>query len=143
MISDSHGYSPITGKVVIVEDDSLMQSILVDMFTDVGAECAAFVTADDALIHLMQSKIECVLLVTDFTLPGQLDGRELAFMVSERWPDMPVIVTTGYGSEVGDDLPPFVAFLQKPWSIDLMMQTASMILSTATSSRRGLYDISS
>jgi hypothetical protein len=56
---------------------------------------------------------------------------------------MPVIVTTGYGSEVGDDLPPLVAFLQKPWSIDLMMRTASMILSTATSSRRGLYDISS
>lgn len=26
---------------------------------------------------------------------------ELAFMVKQRWPEVPVIVTTGYGSEVG------------------------------------------
>lgn len=129
MISDAKGYEAITGKVVIVEDDALMQSILVDMFMDLGADCEAFVTADDALIHLMQSKTVCSLLVTDYTLPGQLDGRELACMVRQRWPEMPVIVTTGYGSEVGNDLPPGVAFLQKPWSIDLMVNTASGLIS--------------
>lgn len=128
MISDSHAYVTISGKVVIVEDDALMQSILVDMFTDVGADCTTFVTANDALIHLMQSKSKCVLLITDFTLPGRLDGRELAFLAHQRWPEMPVIVTTGYGSEVGSDLPPRVAFLQKPWSVDLMMRTASNIV---------------
>lgn len=128
MISDTKGCDSISGKVVIVEDDVLMQSILVDMFVDLGADCEAFMTADDALIHLMQSKVDCVLLVTDYTLPGQLDGKELACMVRQRWPEMPVIVTTGYGSEVGNDLPPRVAFLQKPWSIDLMVATASGLI---------------
>lgn len=65
MISDAKGYETITGKVVIVEDDALMQSILVDIFMDLGAHCEAFVTADDALIHLMQSRTVCALLVTD------------------------------------------------------------------------------
>lgn len=76
----------------------------------------------------MQSRSKCVLLVTDYTLPGQLDGRELAFMVKQRWPEVPVIVTTGYGSEVGDHLPQGVAFLQKPWGIDLMVRTASGLM---------------
>lgn len=128
MISDLHDYKRIVGKVVVVEDDPLMQSILVDMLTDVGADCVAFLIADDALFHLIQSKTKCVLLVTDFTLPGQLDGRELAVMVNGRWPDVPVIVTTGYGSEVGNDLPPSVAFIQKPWSLDQMMQTVGMMI---------------
>lgn len=61
-------------------------------------------------------------------LPGELVGRELAFMVRERWPDVPVIVTTGYGIEVGNSVPERVAFLQTPWSVQLMVETLRGIL---------------
>lgn len=133
MISDSHGFTTtITGQVVVVEDDALMRGILVGLFTDLGAECAAFVTADDALIHLMQSSSPCSLLVTDYTLPGQLDGKELALMVNERWPEVPIVVTTGYGSEIGDDLPPRIAFLRKPWSIGFMIATVEELMQAAS-----------
>ncbi|WPP02386.1 response regulator (plasmid) [Pseudomonas sp. HR96] len=115
---------PLTGNIVIVEDDELMHRLMVDIFTDLGADCASFFSADDALIHMMQVKSPCALLVTDFTLPGQLDGRELALMVHQRWPHVPVIVTTGYGSEVGNDLPRGVAFLRKPWSLEQIAEMA-------------------
>lgn len=136
MINDNHGYAAIAGKVVIVEDDALMQRILVEMFSDLGGECAAFLTADDALIDMMQSKIKCELLVTDYTLPGQLNGRELAIMVRQRWPGVPVIVTTGYGAEIGNELPVGVAFLQKPWSMDVMVRTASQLISNLAGFRQ-------
>lgn len=119
----------ITGNVVIVEDDDLMHRLMVDIFTDLGADCSAFFSADDALMHLIKVKSPCALLVTDFTLPGQLDGRELALMVHQRWPHIPVIVTTGYGSEVGNDLPPGIAFLRKPWSLEQMAETARHMMS--------------
>lgn len=128
MIVNTEGQDVLTGTVVIVEDDDLMQSLMVEIFTDLGATCLAFITADDGLMYLMQSQVPCSLVVTDYTLPGQLDGRELAFMVRERWPNVPVIVTTGYGIEVGNDLPERVAFLQKPWSIQLMIETVRGIL---------------
>ncbi|WP_420865877.1 hypothetical protein, partial [Pseudomonas avellanae] len=70
------------------------------------------------LTYLLQSKTHCALLITDFTLPGQLDGKELAMMVHQRWPSTPILVTTGYGAEVSRGLPPGIAFLQKPWSAD-------------------------
>ncbi|AVB18711.1 MULTISPECIES: response regulator [Pseudomonas syringae group] len=76
------------------------------------------------LIYLLQSKTHCALLITDFTLPGQLDGKELAMMVHQRWPSTPILVTTGYGAEVSRGLPPGIAFLQKPWSLDELVHTA-------------------
>ncbi|RYE71181.1 MAG: response regulator [Oxalobacteraceae bacterium] len=102
IISSTSNEETISGSVVIVEDDALM--------------------------YLLQSKIPCALLITDFTLPGQLDGKELAMMVHQRWPSTPIIVTTGYGTEVSRDLPAGVAFLQKPWSLDQLVQTARHML---------------
>lgn len=66
---------------MIVEDDDLMHRLMVGIFTDLGADCSAFFSADDALMHLIKVKSPCALLVTDFTLPGQLDGRELALLM--------------------------------------------------------------
>ncbi|WP_284404301.1 response regulator [Pseudomonas syringae] len=76
------------------------------------------------LIYLLQSRTHCALLITDFTLPGQLDGKELAMMVHQRWPSTPILVTTGYGAEVSRGLPPGIALLQKPWSLDELVHTA-------------------
>lgn len=128
IFSASSNEETMSGSVVIVEDDDLMHRLIVEIFTDLGADCTAFFTADEALIYLLQSKTPCALLITDFTLPGQLDGKELALMVHQRWPDTPVIVNTGYGAEVSLDLPQGIAFLQKPWSLEQMIQTARQML---------------
>lgn len=128
MLGELHLKTPWSGKVVIVEDDDLMRSLVEDVFTDLGASCMSFITADDALMHLLQSKTPCTLLVTDFTLPGQLDGRELALMAHQRWPELPIIITTGFGPEVGNQLPEGIAFLRKPWSLELMIETAQTLV---------------
>ncbi|MBD8710120.1 MULTISPECIES: response regulator [unclassified Pseudomonas] len=132
IISFSSKEEPVSGSVVIVEDDPLMHRLIVEIFTDHGADSIGFFSADEALMRLLQSKIPCALLITDFTLPGQLDGKELAMMVHKRWPSTAIIVTTGYGTEVSRDLPAGVAFLQKPWSLDQLVQTARHMLKTAT-----------
>lgn len=116
------------GSVVIVEDDDLMHRLIVEIFSELGADCTAFITADDALIYLLQAGNPCELLITDFTLPGQLDGKELALMVQQRRPGTPIIVTTGYGAEVSRDLPLGIAFLQKPWSLEQLIQIARQML---------------
>ncbi|WP_050577202.1 response regulator [Pseudomonas cremoricolorata] len=116
-------------RVLIVEDDALLQSILVEIFTDLGAQCEAFLTADDALIHLLQSQVTYNLIVTDYTLPGQLNGGDFVLMVRQRWTSVPVIMTTGLAVELGSVLPANVAFLQKPWSIEQIVATARQLLS--------------
>lgn len=141
MLANGYAADTISGKVVIVEDDDLMQKLMIDIFMDLGADCTAFVTADDALIHLMRAQSPCALLVTDFTLSGQLDGRELAVMVHERWSDMPVILTTGYGHEVGRNLPDGIVLLFKPWSVEALVQTATQMINPNAESGQSAPDL--
>ncbi|WP_116893758.1 response regulator [Pseudomonas syringae] len=124
ILNQSQQEVKISGKVVIVEDNELMRGLIVELFTDLGASCIPFITADDAMVYLLQCKTHCILLITDYTLPGQLDGRELALLVHQKWPDLPVIVTTGYGTEVSEGLPKGIVFLSKPWSVDALVETA-------------------
>lgn len=112
----------VTGDVIIVEDDPMMQSILADLFKELGAESSLFVTADDALIALLGGSAPPSMIITDFTLPGQLNGLELAQMTYQQWPNVPVILTSGYGPEVAQGLPPTTLFIQKPWSVAQMIE---------------------
>ena len=128
MIYDTRGVDVVSGKVIIVEDDELMSSILVDMLTDMGGSCISFVTADDALMHLLQDGASCSLVVTDHTLPGQLSGHDFALMVKERWPNVPVVLTSGFGFDVVGDLPQGAIFLHKPWSIQQMVEAVNSLV---------------
>lgn len=131
MVVDPKDLTVLSGEVVIVEDDDLMQGILVEVFTDLGGTCVAFDTADDALMHLLQTRRPPEMLITDFTLPGQLDGRELALMVNQRWPELPILLISGYGAEIAGGLPKQIAFLQKPWSVEQLSNLVRTAIKTA------------
>jgi len=128
MIFDNQGVQTLKGNVVVVEDDDLMLSVLVEILEDMGGTCSGYVTADDALMGLLTRTSPVALVVTDYTLPGQLDGREFLMMVKARWPAIPILLTSGYGSEVIGDLPDGVAFLQKPWSVAQMTAAVNVLL---------------
>lgn len=65
---------------------------------------------------------QCGLLITDHGVPGQIDGTELSHMFRAKWRDISVILNSGYELELGT-LPDVVAYLQKPWTIDSLIQT--------------------
>ena len=60
-------------------------------------------------------------------MPGRLDGLQLAKLVSERWPELPILVTSG-NRLPGDILPPKAGFLAKPWSLDALFQSVQPLL---------------
>jgi DNA-binding NtrC family response regulator len=117
-------------KLVLIEDDPLLQSILSGFVEDLGGTVSSFDTADDALVHMLGTKERASLVVTDHLVPGQIKGAELVLMVKTRWPDMPVIITTGFGSEIAPDLPNGVLYMQKPWNLDEMKTSIIRMLQT-------------
>lgn len=118
---------PIDGEIVIVEDDSLLRELMRDILEDVGAQCIAFVTADDALIHLLQTGTKCALIIADHGLPGQVQGAELAALVQDKWPGTHVIVTSGWTDRfIG--LPANTSFLLKPWSLEELVTAIADLL---------------
>ena len=127
MIAAWQGMLPITGDVVIVEDDPILRPLMGDILKDLRIESLAFETADDALMHALNQHGRCGLLIADHSVPGQIQGTELATMFRSKWPEIPIIVTSGYELETAT-LPDGVAYLQKPWSVDTLISTIAAVV---------------
>lgn len=129
------GILPIEGAVIVVEDDDTLRSVMTEIFTDTGARCIAFVTADDALMHMLSAADTNALVVADHGVPGQIKGAEFLSMVAQRWPGLPSILTSGY------ELGAYVVlegtvYLQKPWSIDVLVIAIAELLQPGVPVRR-------
>ncbi|QKZ04819.1 MULTISPECIES: response regulator [Pseudomonas] len=107
----------IQGDVIVIEDDPTLRALMVDIVEQLNAHCVAFDTADDALIYMLQADRAFALLIADHGVPGTIQGTELSAMVQQKWPDVGVILTSGYLLEPST-LPPNVVYLLKPWSLD-------------------------
>ena len=126
-MTGSKGILPVSGDVVVVEDDPVLRPLMIDILQEIRGTCVAFETADDALLHMLESQGNCALLIADHGVPGQIRGTELAVMVKHKWPDIPVIITSGY-ELCTDDLPEGVVYLQKPWGIDVLVDNIAHLL---------------
>ncbi len=107
--------SPDASHVLVVEDESFVRMVAVDMLEDAGLPVAEAPDADTAL-RLLEGKAQafCVLF-TDIDMPGSMDGLTLAARVRARWPHIRLVVTSGRVRPAGRDLPDAGCFLQKPY----------------------------
>ncbi len=85
-------------RILIVDDDPLICRQLEDLYRDRKYEVVTANTADEAMEHL--EELECALAVVDLKIPGS-DGISLTREIRERWPDLDVIIVTGYASIKG------------------------------------------
>jgi len=80
--------------VLVVEDDTPIRRIVVRYFRELGFNIVEAKNAAEALTTLEAGTID--ILFTDVVMPGAIDGVELAHMASERWPNLSVILTSGF-----------------------------------------------
>ena len=90
------GLLPITGKVIVIEDDPTLRMLMTDILMEIGAQSLAFESADDALTYLLEAHVPCPLVVVDHALPGQIQGAEFIAMVKSKWPSTGAILMSGY-----------------------------------------------
>jgi signal transduction histidine kinase len=109
-------HAPITIDAALtilnVDDDELVRSTSMEMLEDLGYRVLPASSGAEALRLLETQKVDLVL--TDHAMP-RMTGMELAVQLRERFPEMPVIIATGYSELVEDahiDLPR----LAKPYS---------------------------
>jgi signal transduction histidine kinase/DNA-binding response OmpR family regulator len=103
-------------RVLFVEDEVVLRMSTVDMLERIGCVVAAVGSGENAL-EILGKGNDFDLLLTDLGLPG-MSGEELAAEVQRRFPDLPVIVASGYGKS--DNKSAGLRFIGKPYSsIDL------------------------
>lgn len=105
-------------RLLLVEDNADLLDLTLMMLEALGYEATGVTTAEDALALL--EKELCAMLVTDVTLP-KMSGIELVGLVRSRYPQMPVVVASGYGRPSALDGVE-VGYLKKPYKMaDLQM----------------------
>jgi CheY-like chemotaxis protein len=116
-------------RVLFVEDEVVLRMSTVDMLERLGCLVAAVGSAEQAL-ELLNKGSAFEVLLTDLGLPG-MSGEDLAAEVRRRFPNLPVIIASGYGkSDQQSEGPRFIA---KPYSsVDLQQALDEVARRAAT-----------
>jgi CheY-like chemotaxis protein len=99
--------------ILVVENEAIVLMELADWLADVGLTVLTAISADEA-VDLLKTHPEIGLLMTDITMPGSMDGVELAHLAHEGWPLVKIIVTSGRMDPHPDELPTGSVFVPKP-----------------------------
>ena len=114
--------------VVIIEDEFLIRELAVCELEDGGYTVVEFDSADAALPYLRQHGGNAALILTDVQMPGQLNGLQLLDILTQLWPGVPVLVTSGGPLVDPRKLPQRAAFISKPWRPDEMVERVNQIV---------------
>ena len=111
--------------MLIVEDDTLLAELAAGMLTELGFEGVVAHSAKEALEQLNGGE-RPKLVFSDIVMPGGISGIELAKKVRQRFPELPVLLTTGYSEEVGGrhGFP----VLQKPYELSALAKALGTLL---------------
>ncbi len=101
-------------NILVVDDDALVLTNTMAMLEDLGHKAVPMTSAQAALDHLRQGHVYDM-LITDQAMPN-MTGLQLIENVRKSWPDMPVVLATGYAevNPAGINLPT----IMKPFSQD-------------------------
>jgi PAS domain S-box-containing protein len=113
------------GRVLIVEDDELVADLAAGMLSELGFETVIAHSGKEALDRL-KTRERPKLVFSDIVMPGGISGIELAQRVRARYPELPILLTTGYSEEVGGTHG--FPVLQKPYEISSLDAALKNIL---------------
>lgn len=100
--------------VLLVEDDAELRDLTAKLLDEEfdTIECES---AEAALATMLIRGRDIAMIFADISLPGVMDGIDLACEVKMRWPLLPVILTSGLPRDRLRGLPFGVDYIAKPW----------------------------
>jgi CheY-like chemotaxis protein len=113
------------GRVLIVEDDTFVAELAAGMLNELGFESTITHSAKEALERLAAGE-KPKIIFSDVVMPGGISGIELAQKVRTRYPELPILLTTGYSEQVAatQGFP----VLQKPYELHSLASAVSEVL---------------
>ncbi len=109
---------PQRPAVLIVDDSAEVAEVTSSLFEDLGYSTVYRETADAAL-KLLADGAKIDLVFSDIVMPGTIDGVGLASEIKSQYPNLPVILTTGY-SDAARTAPAHLRILRKPFDSDAL-----------------------
>jgi signal transduction histidine kinase/CheY-like chemotaxis protein len=124
---EASGASPVRpesarrGHILLVEDDKEVSALTREMLSNLGFTVTHVTSAEAALGALANARaIDWVL--SDIMMPGGVSGLDLAREIRKRFPNLPVILTTGYVEATARMEDGEFRLLPKPYSIEALAE---------------------
>lgn len=106
------------GTVLVVEDSREVADVTSALLEQIGYRVVRAENATEALRHLQQG-IEFDLVLSDIVMPGTMSGIDLAQICQDQFPDVPVLLTSGF-SDAADAAVGRFDILRKPFELDAL-----------------------
>ena len=97
-----HASEPLRGNgetILIVEDNPKVRKLSIERIRDLGFRVLEAESGDKAY-QMLQDGAQVDLVFSDLVMPGALNGYDLAAKVSQEFPQLKVLLTSGYASDV-------------------------------------------
>ena len=118
-------------RVLVVEDNDQVGQFSTELLEDLGYSVKRVANANAALAILAEDEFATDLVFSDVIMPG-MNGLELAGIIRERFPGLPVVLTSGYSDVLAANAHHGFELIQKPYSVESL----SRILRKAISEQR-------
>ncbi len=125
---------PAQGTVLVVEDSRDVAEVTSSLLEQLGYRVVRAENAAEALRHLQQG-IGVDLLFSDIVMPGTINGLGLAEICQERFPEIPVLLTSGY-SDAARAADGRFDILRKPFELSALEHAIEVALNSANGRRR-------
>ena len=100
--------------VLLVEDNDEVAAATQSVLESMGCRVSRRVNADDALRALDERNGAFDVMLTDIVMPGAIDGLELCDRVGRAFPQLPVVVMSGYSASMSRAADQQLDVLPKP-----------------------------
>jgi len=120
--------------ILLVEDDDSVRLINQEVLEELGYVVYVARDGEEAL-RVFGSVEQVSLLVTDVGLPG-MNGRQLAEVIQQLQPRLPVLFLTGYAEGAmtrADFLAPYMRLMTKPFALDVFASCVASMLTERSS----------
>jgi diguanylate cyclase (GGDEF)-like protein len=148
---ESSNMKPSYYKVLVVDDDESIRSLMVTLLAQKGHHCETAMNGLEALDRIGKTEIDAV--ITDLVMP-EMDGISLTKELLKRYQSLPVMTVTGYADEYSAETAMASGareFIKKPFSntefiirFDKMMREhraeETLLVLSLTDDLTGLYN---
>jgi two-component system NtrC family sensor kinase len=122
------------GTVLLVEDNDDVAEVGAGYFRQLGYRVRSVAHAQAALAALrLDGDVD--LVFSDILMPGGMNGLDLAREIGMRFPDIPVLLTTGYSASAQDAVRQGVVVLQKPYDLEGLRRNIREAIASAKARR--------
>jgi CheY-like chemotaxis protein len=115
--------------VLVVEDDQAVGRFSTEVLHDLGYRTTWATDAAQALALLAEDNLRFDLVFSDVIMPG-MDGVEFARRVRERYPGLPVVLTSGYSTALVEQGSRGFELVQKPYSVEALSRVLRQAMAT-------------